>query len=265
MIFVHPTASIILFCDHKWHRNLRTRWMVYCCSLGDKQSIKVQSDSLWEHLAEMEAKCSKLLYRLKLPTPSPSLSTLGDVKSTLDEDLQPNTAWFADSAHTHTHLSLISSPINLCHPPLSCSSKIPLHSNAREEVTKVDNTPTFSLISAICPLLNVTRESFSKNTTNSRPEPEMCMFTGSPRLPKQKWHKSAPAFPTVMSLSLEGDGSEDTRDAEAWVINENEPEGFIHSSVLDILFFLSWTSEGSPSQVMLLSRNVRNAGTWRPQ
>lgn len=151
MIFVRPTASNILFCDPKWHRNTRTGWMVYCFSLGDKQSIKAHSESWWEHLPEMGAKCSELLYRLKRPTPSPSPSTLGGVKSTLDEDLQPNSAWFADSAllrfshhaertppppppPTPASSTLPSPPINVCHPPLSCSSKFPLLSNAREEV-----------------------------------------------------------------------------------------------------------------------------------
>lgn len=137
-------------------------------------------------------------------TPTPhSLATLGSVKSTLDEELQLNTGWFADSALLCFHAeptapSLFSSPMNLSSslPPLSCSSKIPLPSNTRKEVTKFGRNPTFRFMFSICSLLIVRSKSFNEKTQTlvSRPEPEMCMFTGSPQLPKQKWkiHSSIP-------------------------------------------------------------------------
>lgn len=103
--------------------------MVYCFSLGDKQSIKAHSDSLWEHLPEMEAKCSELLCRLKLPTnpqPLPSPSTLGGVKSTLDEGLQPNSAWFEDPALLRLPHHAGQTPPT----PTPVSSPLPSHSTS---------------------------------------------------------------------------------------------------------------------------------------
>lgn len=150
MIFVHPTVSDNLFCDHKRHRNMRkpdiqhAGWFTVS-ALATNNQLRLKAThygNIYQRWKPNVQSCC-IGWNYPTPHPHPSLSTLGGVKSTLDEELQLNTVWFADSAllrfprhaehppppptpHLLSH-DLVSSRL----PHLSCSPKIPLPSNTQ--------------------------------------------------------------------------------------------------------------------------------------
>lgn len=209
----------------------------------------------------MEAKCSKLLYWLKLtphhPHPfQPSLSTLGGVKSTSDDKFQLNTVWFALSLlHSPHHVEgtppqphllpheLVSSSL----PPLSCSSQIPLLSNTRE-VTEVCKNPTFTLIFPICSRRIVTREFFSKKHHKLWfPGLNLKCACLQDVLSSQNKSLINPLERSDCDVSLLDERQHQGNESEhAQVLHENEPEAFIQSSVQDILFFSVVDKRGKP-------------------